>query len=72
MAKETASAKKKKRGLKNVIPLLIIIMVIIGVPLLLLNYQAKRSGLTTGEVIQRIFKKSDQGTSVSSGDNKLG
>lgn len=51
--------KSKKKEFKNLIPVVIILLVIVGIPLLLLNYQAKRSGLTKSEVIQRILRSSD-------------
>jgi hypothetical protein len=50
MTKEKTTAKKNRRGFKNIIPIASILIVIIGIPLLLLNYQAKRSGLTRGDV----------------------
>lgn len=50
---------KKKKGLKNFLPLLIILIVIVGVPLLFLNYQAKRSGMTVGGVVKRILNKTE-------------
>ncbi len=61
MTKEK-TVKKKKRGYKNIIPIAIIIIAIIGIPLLLVNYQAKRSGLTRGDVIRRIIGKSESGS----------
>jgi hypothetical protein len=59
MSNEKDSANKKKRGNKGFILIAVLILVIIGIPLLLLNYQAKRSGLTIGEVVSRITGKSD-------------
>ncbi len=56
MTKEKTSQKKKK-GLKNFIPLLIILLVIVGIPLLFLNYQARRSGMSMGDAIKRITTK---------------
>ncbi|NQU87095.1 MAG: VCBS repeat-containing protein, partial [Mariniphaga sp.] len=70
MTKEKATPKKKKGGYKNIIPIAIILVAVIGVPLLLLNYQAKRSGLTKGEVIKRIVGKSDSEKNASSTLNK--
>lgn len=58
MAKESTQTKKKK-GLKNFLPLIIILIVIVGVPLLFLSYQAKRSGLTMGSVVKRIMTKTE-------------
>lgn len=49
----------KKKSIKNIIPIVIIVLLLIGIPFLLLNYQAKRTGLSKGEVVNRIFNKSD-------------
>ncbi len=57
MTQEKSSPKKQKKGIKNFIPVIIIFIVIVGVPLLLLNYQAKRNGMTIGGVIKRIMTK---------------
>lgn len=59
MVTEKDSAKKKKNGNKGFILIVVLIIVIVGIPLLLLNYQAKRSGLTIGEVVSRITGKSE-------------
>ena len=56
MAKE-GTAQKKKKGLKNLIPILIILIVIVGTPLLFLNYQARRSGMSMGDAMKRIMTK---------------
>ena len=58
MTKEDLPEKRKSR-IKNIIPIAVILIAIIGIPLLLLNYQAKRTGLTTSEVISRIIRSSD-------------
>ncbi len=68
MAKKDLPKKKKSR-LKNIIPLTIILIAVIGIPLLLLNYQAKRTGLTTSEVINRILRSSNDESQVESSDN---
>jgi hypothetical protein len=60
MEKQNTSQKSKGNGLKNLMIIAIIIVVIVGIPLLLLNYQAKRSGLTMGEVVNRITNKSEK------------
>ena len=59
MVTEKKSTEKKKSGIKTIILITVILVVIFGIPLLLLNYQAKRSGLTIGEVVSRITGKSD-------------
>jgi hypothetical protein len=58
MSKENTGRKSRKGGLKNLIFILIVLSVIAGIPMILLNYQAKRSGMTWGEVISRLKDKS--------------
>jgi len=74
MTKEKAAPNRQKKGLKNLIPIAIVIILILGIPLLLLNYQAKHSGMTMGEVIGRITNKlgSNEKVSASSKDNPAG
>jgi hypothetical protein len=52
---------------KNLIPVAVIILAIVGIPLLLVNYQARRSGLTKAEVIRRIIGRPETG---STGDKE--
>ena len=59
MTKNQSSPEKKKNGFKSIILIAVVLIVLIGIPLLLLNYQANRSGLTIGEVVQRITRKSE-------------
>ena len=74
MTREKANTKKQKKSFKNIIPLVIVLIVIIGIPLLLLNYQAKRSGMSQREVINRITNKigNNEKNSVSSKDSLNG
>ena len=58
MSQENKSRKTRKSGLKNLIYILIVLAVIAGIPMILLNYQANRSGMTWGEVISRLKEKS--------------
>lgn len=51
---------KRQKKLKNLIPAVLIILLIAGIPLFFLNLQAKRSGMTWGAVIQRILNKSGE------------
>jgi hypothetical protein len=62
MTKEKKAPKKHKHRYKNMIPIVVIILVLIGIPWLLLNYQAKRSGLTRSEVIRRITGRAESGS----------
>lgn len=59
MNKQETSPKNKKSGSKTIILIAVILVVIVGIPFLLLKYQANRSGLTMGEVISRITNKSE-------------
>jgi hypothetical protein len=52
---------------KNIILIAVILIAIIGIPLLFLNYQSKRSGLTRGDVIRRITGKSESGGHATKG-----
>jgi FG-GAP-like repeat len=60
MSKENNGSKKQKKGLKNLIPVVLILFVFIGIPLILLNYQAKRNGMTWGAAIHRILNKAGE------------
>lgn len=66
MANEKQPQKKKKNRIKSILVLLIVVVIIVAVPLLLINYQAKRTGLTMGEVISRIASKSEKDTTKES------
>src|SRR5664279_4326688 len=65
MAKEYSGSNKKYRRLKNLIPLVIIIVVLVGIPMFFLNFQAKRTGMTWGGVIHRIMNKAGEKDIVS-------
>lgn len=71
MVTEKKSAKKMKGGNKTIILIILILVVFVGIPYLLLNYQAKRIGLTKKEVINRITGKSGKKASVG-GENVTG
>lgn len=62
MKKEKTIVEKRKSRYKNIIPILAVLIIIAGIPLLLLNYQSRRSGLSTGEVIKRKISKSESGS----------
>jgi hypothetical protein len=50
--------KKQKKGIINLIPVIIVLTLLLGIPALLLNFQSKRSGMSWSEVISRIGNKS--------------
>ena len=60
MEKDNKSGKKNSKILKNFIPFAIVIIVLFGLPLLFLNYQAKKSGLGWKDTLKRItYQKRD-------------
>jgi hypothetical protein len=59
MTKENTTHKKQKRKYKNIITIAVLLVVIVGIPFLIINYQAKRSGLSQMEVIKRTIGKAD-------------
>jgi hypothetical protein len=67
MTKEITTSEGQRKGYKNIFPIAAILIVIIGIPFLLVNYQAKRSGLTRGEVIRRITGMSESGVNNTEG-----
>jgi len=62
LTKENTTRKKKRRRLKNIITIAALLIVILGIPILFINYQANRSGLNRGNVIRRILGKSGSGS----------
>jgi hypothetical protein len=40
--------KKVKNSFKNAIPYMLVLLLLVGVPMLFLNYQAKHSGMSWG------------------------
>ncbi len=66
MANEKRPSKKKKNRFKSILVILILVIAIVVIPLLLLNYQANRMGLSMGEVISRIASKSEKDTTNES------
>ena len=65
MTKDNDGSKKQKKGLKNLILIVLILFVFAGIPMIFLNYQAKRSGMTWGSVIHRILNKAGEKDKVS-------
>ena len=65
MPKENSSRAKQKKGLKNLILLATVLFLIIGIPFLLIGYQAKQKGMTRIEVIKRIVNKTGAKDNVS-------
>jgi len=64
--------KKGKSKYKNVFAIAAILIVLIGIPLLFINYQAKRSGLSRKEVLERTLGKiKNENNEAASPDSKL-
>ena len=61
MPKEIRNNRDKRKRLINIAFTVIIILLLLGIPALLLNYQAKRSGMSGKEVVQRMLKQIRKG-----------
>jgi len=57
MSKGTGSSKNRKKGIKTIILLAIVFLLILGIPYLLISYQAKQKGMSRQEVISRIINR---------------
>ena len=71
MTEKRGEFSKRNKRTRNYILLTIILVIIIGIPLLFLNYQAKRSGLSRREVVYRLtnrigHSKEDSGFTATS------
>lgn len=61
MSKNSGQKGKRKKGLTTYIFILLVVIILIGIPYLLVSYQASQKGMTRSEVITRIFKRSVAG-----------
>ena len=68
MAKNMTTSRGKKKGWKNLIPVALILFLLVGVPLVFLNYQASRNNMTWREVIERTLNKK---ATTNSGDTVM-
>lgn len=68
MTQVRSTEKKQLDRYKNIIIISAIIITLIGIPFFFLSYQAKRSGLTRGDVIRRIFRNSESVGNTSEGN----
>jgi hypothetical protein len=57
MPKDKRSPANQKKGLKTLILLVVVLLLIIGIPYLLVSYQAKQKGISKSTVIKRILNK---------------
>ena len=58
MEKDLKTRRRQKRGILNLVPVMIILILLAGIPLAFLNFQSHRTGKTWNEIIQGIWKKS--------------
>lgn len=58
MTKNKPSPRNHKKSPKNLILFVIVLFLILGIPYLLISYQAKQKGMTRREVINRVINKS--------------
>ena len=65
MSKVKRSRVNHKKGLKTLILLFIVLFLIIGIPFLLISYQAKQKGMTRSEVIKRIANRAGSKDNVT-------
>ena len=65
MSRDNRSSLIRKKGLKTIILLLIVVFLIIGIPYLLISYQAKQKGMTRSAVVNRIVNKTGAKDKVS-------
>jgi hypothetical protein len=74
MAKEKTTQSRRSNGIKSFVLVAIVLILILGIPYLLLKYQAKRSGMSEGEVIHRITSKmgNSESKTVFSTDKPVG
>ena len=61
MTKQKTGRKKNRNRITSILSAVLILLVVAGIPFILLNYQAKRSGLTRKEVIRRTLSRSEDG-----------
>jgi hypothetical protein len=57
MTNNSSRPGKRKKGLKSLMPIVFVLILFIGLPLIFLQYQAQRNGLSWSEVIQRTLNK---------------
>ena len=74
MTKESRSHSKQKKGFKNLILLVVILFIIVGIPYLLIGYQANQKGMTRSAVLKRIVNRTGAKDEVASTEknNQLG
>jgi hypothetical protein len=69
MLKRSDSRGNKKKGLINLILIAFILFLLIGIPYMLISYQARQKGMTRSEVVNRIINRSGGKDNVSGAIN---
>jgi len=59
MTKLQKQEKKPGKALRNLMIILVLLLLIVGIPFLFLNYQAKKSDMSISEVVQRKMLRSE-------------
>ena len=67
MANQSNKVKKSSNKGKNILIFTVILLLIVGIPFLILNYQAKKSGISISEVLERKTSARNQ-TEIEAGD----
>ncbi len=65
MKKDIKSSEKKVNRFRNLIPVVVILIIIVGIPMAFLHFQSKRSGMSWGSVIRRIMNRTGEKDKVS-------
>lgn len=65
MASGNKRPGKQKKGIFNIILILVVLFLLFGIPFLMINYQAKQRGMTRSEVLNRIINKSGGKDNIS-------
>lgn len=73
MSKDLTRKRKRSKNFRNLIIFSLVIILIVGVPLLVLTYQARKSGMSVREVIQRkmVIRDGEQREGVSDSSRAL-
>jgi FG-GAP-like repeat len=67
MEKENTTRKKSNKGIKNLIIFLVIAALLVGLPVLFLKYQAKKTGMSISQVLHRKTSRTNTTDTLSMG-----
>lgn len=65
MPKGKNTSGKKNKGVINIILIAVVLFLIIGIPYLMIGYQARQKGMTRSEVVKRVLNRSGGKDEVS-------